>query len=166
MGKQLPIVMTVNDEILFLEQIKEISTFDIIESFAKSSEELFVKRFNKKIENHLGYYLWDKNFEWDLEYGITKTERKLVYIKNSINAPFIKFSRQVSYPQPQGFGYGRIYVNTWLKENLPYSKNELIETYSKMVKIIKKTSTGKIKNKNWVTYFYPESWDNYQKNKV
>ena len=166
MGRQIPIVMTVNDENLFLEQIKSISDFIIIEYFAKSSEELFVDRFNEQPEGHWIYNLWNKNLKWDIEFGITETDKKLVYIKNNFDAPFIEFGRQLSYPLSVTQAYGRIYLNTSIKENLPYNESELIDTYNKMVKIIKKTSAGKINKNNWVTYFYPESWENYQKNIV
>ena len=162
--------MTINDENLFLDQIKSISDFIIVESFAKTSKELFIDIANKKHknlgnhENFAEYYLWNKYLNWNPEFDITKTKDKLVYMKNELKAPFVQFCRQSVFPIPKGNVYGRLYVNTFHYENLPYDKNDLIDTYNKIVRIIKKTSAGKISD-SWVTYFYPESWENYQ-NKI
>jgi hypothetical protein len=162
MGKQLPIIMTLNDEKIFISQIKNISDFILVESFADTENELFVDNFNEKLENHFMYYLWDKKLKWEPKFKYANTIERKIYIANTINAPFISFSRQHIYPEPFEKGYGRIYINTFTVENLPYDKNELIKTYNEIVKIIKKTSAGKIKD-GLVVYFYPEGWKNYQK---
>jgi hypothetical protein len=163
MGRQIPIVMTLNDEILFQTQFRNIADFTLIETFAESPEKLFVDSFNEELAYHHKYYLWDKRLKWEPEFAYTITEEKKAYIKKSYSAPFIEFSRGQVFPIPANKAYGRLYVNTYPEENLPYDKAELIKVYNAIVKIIKKTSEGKFKYHNWVTYFYPESWEKYQK---
>jgi len=164
MGRQIPIVMTLNDEKLFQAQLKNIADFTLIEDYAESQEKLFVDSFNEELANHYSYFLWDKKLKWELEFARTKTKERKVYITNTLSAPFIEFSRGQTFPIPTGEMYGRLYINTFPEENLPYDKRELIKRYDAIVKIIKKTSPGKHKyHNNWVTYFYPESWEKYQK---
>ena len=159
MGKQLPIVMTFNDEKLFLSQIKNISDFQLIKYFADKKEEIFVNKITEELENNGQYYLWNKKLSWNFKYKYTKTDPPKIYIEDMMYAPFIAFTRQHEFPSDKD--YGRIFVNTFTQENLPYNKSELINTYNEIVKIIKKTSCGKIKD-GLVTYFYPESWKKYQ----
>ena len=152
--------MTFNDEEYFLSQLKSIGDFVFIESFADTKDELFVDKFNEKLENHFIYYLWNKKIKWKQKFKYTNTKDK-IYIENKINAPLIQFSRQHTFPVLDENAYGRIYINTFAEENLIYDKNELIKTYNEIVKTVKKTSAGKIKDE-WVTYLYPESWKNYK----
>ena len=164
MGRQIPIVMTLNDEKLFLTQLKNIADFVLIEYFAETQEKLFVDSFNEELANHHTYFLWDKKLKWEPEFAHKQTKEKEVYIENTLSAPFIEFSRGHIFPIPTGTMYGRLYINTFPEENLPYEKVELIKVYDAIIKIIKKTSPGKFKYcNNWVTYFYPESWEKYQK---
>ena len=164
MGRQIPIVMTKEDEKLFINQLKEISTFSFVESFANSPEELFVDIFNNVIQEHSQYYLWNNKLKWIPEFEKTREGR--FFIKDIWDAPVVEFCRQHYFESFFSHNNsGRIYLNTWQNEKyLTYDINELIKTYDTIVKKIKKTSAGKLKYSNIVTYLYPESWENYKMN--
>jgi hypothetical protein len=162
MGRQIAIAMTRKDEALFLEFLQSTVEIRLIESFAPSIDELFVDGFASELANHWTYDIWNTRFHWNPVYNRVG-ERAYIkehigwhYISNKNAAPVIEFRRS---DVRQG-KYGRIY---WAKyfsapDGLDYDVDEFSKWYDSIVRWVKKTSGGKVRDA-WTTYFLPDAWE-------
>jgi hypothetical protein len=161
MGRQIAIAMTQKDEALFLEFLQSSADIKLIESFAPSIDELFVDRFSSELTGHWTYDIWNTRFHWNPIYNRVsarahnKEHIGWHYVFNKGAAPLLEFGRS---DVRQG-RYGRIYWSKYFSapDGLDYDVDEFSRWYDSIVRWVKKTSCGKVRD-TWTTYFLPEAW--------
>jgi hypothetical protein len=162
MGKQIATVMEREDEVRFLNFLKESSDIVLIEAFADTPESLWKNEFEPELRGHFNYYIYNKDFYWEPEYKQTINKDKF-YISNKGDAPLIEISRSKGFEINDT---GRIY---WAKNfaapcGLHYDVDKFSRWYDYIVKWVKKNSGGKVKySSNSITYYLPCAWELYLK---
>ena len=115
MGRQLQILMNEQDENEFIMFLRSMAEIEIIESFAPTTNELWVKNFNPSFVGHHTYSIWNKDFAWIPEYGTVGGKAHdpghigWRYISNKSAAPLLEISRS----NPSTGSSGRLY---WAKD--------------------------------------------------
>lgn len=160
MGRQIAVAMTQTDEEMFLTFLHQMGDIILLESFAKTSEELWQMSFSKERRGHWSYDIWNKTFPWKPIYKRTQNaespERNgFYYVSNTGSAPLIEFVRS----DVQRAKYGRIY---WAKyfsapNGLNYDVEKFSEWHDSIIRWVKKNTAGKVKD-TWITYFLPDAW--------
>ncbi len=163
MGRQILTATTPTDEELFLTFLRQTADIVLIESFARTKQDLWQDNFAKELAGHWRYYIWNRAFPWRPEYGRThvpehQERHGLYYVANKNDAPVIEFVRS-SVDQEN---FGRIY---WAKNfaapmGLHYDVAKFTEWYESIVRWVRKNTAGKIKNGR-VTHFLPGAWRIY-----
>lgn len=110
MGRQIAVNLNDNEEIEFLEFLRENADIQLIKPFADTKEGLFVQKFESRGRGNWSYYIWNTKFSWEPEYLLTKTDSQRFYISNLNIAPVLQYTRQNFEP---GKAPGRIY---WAKD--------------------------------------------------
>lgn len=115
MGRQLRVLMDASDERSFISFLRESTDIQILESFAATTEELWVEEFSPIYEGHHSYSIWNKSFGWLPEYGTVGPrahDPKHIgwrYVANTSAAPLLTIRRS----NPSSGESGRLY---WAKD--------------------------------------------------
>jgi hypothetical protein len=157
MGKQTAVAMTDKDEDLFLAFLHDTGDIQLFESHAPSPAQIRVTGFAPRQEGHWQYYIWNKAFAWNIEYGQVSEEAPVVerrgwyYVRNAATGPVIEYDRH----NFSGSKTGRIY---WSKSwtlgdpNNFYDVEAFGKWYDKIVRWIRKN--GQQQNKGaYYLYF-------------
>lgn len=161
MGKQLAFVMGEKDEQAFIDFLKGSAEVVLIESFSKDKNLLFTDNIARELKGHFSYKVWNKKFKWVPAYSTTIHGD--YYVSNTNSAPLVEFTRSRKYDTKKA--YGRIYWSKYFLSNeLEYNVDEFNKWYEQIARWIKKSAAGKIKD-GLVTYFLPEAWETYLKDK-
>jgi len=114
-GRQLQLLMDASDEKNLISFLRSTASIQIFESFAPSTDELWVDGFNSSFVGHHAYVIWNQGFEWQPEYGTVGPQAYdphhigWRYIANKSAAPIL----QVSRTNPISGQSGRLY---WAKD--------------------------------------------------
>ena len=114
MGKQTLVAMTEVDEAKFLNFLRETADIEILIGFAPTKEGLVVPQFGPRQPGQWVYYIWNKQFPWEKEYGCVRDDisnidhRGWMYVKDKGKAPLIEYMRH-NFQTNAGHAYGRIY---------------------------------------------------------
>lgn len=161
MGRQIQVALTPIDEEAFLSFLHNSANIVLLESFSKDIEGLWKNSFEPERFGHWQYYIWNKAFAWKPEYEQVG-ERAYYpehigwyYVTNTEAAPLVEFCRSDVYQSK----YGRIY---WAKyfsapNGLDYDVEQFTEWYDKIVRWIKRSAAGNIKD-GLVIHFLPDAW--------
>src|SRR5687768_12605905 len=101
MGRQTPLVATLEDEHALLDFLRSTADIRIFESSAASVESLEVSGFATSLPHHFQYFIWNTAFGWVPEFGTVDSPRApaasrgRVYISNISAAPVIEYDRAV-----------------------------------------------------------------------
>jgi hypothetical protein len=106
MGRQLEIVLSEEQELALLAFMRASADVQVIRGFAPTQDELFVQSFEPRGEGNHFYCLWNRSFNWEPRFSLTRTDPPSVYVSNKSAAPLIEYSRHTQH------GPGRIY---WAK---------------------------------------------------
>ena len=115
MGRQLQLLMDANDEKTLIAFLRSTANIQIIESFAPTSDELWVEDFNSSFEGHHTYEIWNQTFGWVPEYGTVGPKAHdpshigWRYIANKSSAPLLEVGRT----NQESCQSGRLY---WAKD--------------------------------------------------
>ena len=164
MGKQTAVAMTDLDELEFLSFLRETADIQLLESFAPSKEELFVSQFSPIRQGHWAYDIWNKAFDWKIEYGQVRDDVPKsrnpgwYYIGNTDSAPVIQYTRH-NFNDASGLSYGRVYWSKYFAagpHEIRYDVKAFSAWYDKIVRWIRKN--GKQKEKGaYNAYFLPDA---------
>lgn len=103
--------MSKEDEDQFLDFLRGTCEIELMESFAPTTEELWVSSFNENFSSHSIYRVWNKEFDWVPEYGTVgclahnPDHIGWRYISNSGQAPILEVMRS----SPDLSRAGRLY---------------------------------------------------------
>jgi len=157
MGRQIQIATTQADEAMLLDFLRNTAEVRIFESFAPSTDELWVDNFSQELDSHRTYHIWNTKFPFGFEYGHTTDPLadRQYFIENGSAAPIIEIDRS----NVRQHEYGRVY---WAKyfsapEGLSYDIDEFSQWFNSIVRRIKKNSAGQLKD-SLTTYFLPDAW--------
>jgi|SRR6187399_1967114 len=152
------------DEMEFLAFLKETAEIQLIESFAPTKEELFVTEFVSERQGHWTYDIWNKAFDWKIEYKQVRDDVPQgrnpgwYYINNIGQAPVIEYRRH-NFDDLSGLTYGRVYWSKYFAagpREIHYDVKAFSAWYDKIVRWIRKN--GKQKEKGaYNTYFLPDA---------
>jgi hypothetical protein len=164
MGKQTAVAMTDLDEVEFLAFLRETADIQLLESFAPTKEEIFVSHFSSRLLGHWTYDIWNKAFDWKIEFGqvrddVPKSQNPgWFYISNTHHAPLIEYNRH-NFDDKSGLSYGRVYWSKYFSavpDDIDYDVAAFSIWYDKIVSWIRKN--GKQKEKGaYNTYFLPDA---------
>src|SRR5215213_9672199 len=111
MGRQIQVAMAREDERCFLEFLRSTSDIQLFESFASTSEGLWVNDVNEVLEGHWSYHIWNRRFAWSPEYGRVGPKAHepahigWYYIANNHAAPVLEMTRS----DVRSGKFGRLY---------------------------------------------------------
>lgn len=115
MGRQLQLLMSASDEKSFIAFLRSTASIQIIESFAPTTDALWVEDFNPSFVEHHTYAIWNKAFSWIPQFGTVGPKAHEPshigwrYICNTPSAPLLTVSRS----NPLTGESGRLY---WAKD--------------------------------------------------
>ena len=115
MGRQLAIDLTEEEEQEFLSFLCKSANVQIIRTFARTPDALFIDSLDPRGPGNWSFYLWNTDFPWQPVLAQTRDDlpepdrRGLYYFSNIDTAPALTYSRPVP---DAGIAYGRIY---WAK---------------------------------------------------
>ena len=115
MGRQIAANLAEEDEIEFLRFLRRSADIQLIRSFARTKDSLFVDAFEPRGPWNWTYYVWNRAFPWVPTFAQTRADlpdverRGWYYIDNTSAAPLLEYSRKS--PGPNGMD-GRLY---WAK---------------------------------------------------
>lgn len=165
MGKQTAVAMTDQDEESFVEFLKETVDIQLLESSAPTRQDIWVKEFSLREDGHWQYYIWNKSFPWQVDYGqVTRDDsgqrQGWYYVQDSFAAPLIEYDRYNFLSDSSS--YGRIY---WAKyfaapHGVAYNVNAFEKWYQRVARWIRRR--GKQLEKSACnTYFLPDALKMY-----
>jgi hypothetical protein len=137
MGRQIAVNFNDDEEIEFLQFLKENADIQLIKPFAETKEGLFVQTFESRGCGNWSYYIWNTQFSWEPEYQLTKEGSPRFYISNLSTAPVLQYTRHNFEP---GRELGRIY---WAKvfaapNGVSYDLSAFEVWYNKIIKWYRK----------------------------
>lgn len=175
MGRQLQLATTDADEIELLRFIRSLAPIRVFQSFARSSDEMWIEdwetrkipavvRYANDFVILRGFYIWPQTFPWSPEYAQTggpncrPEDTGQFYIANKNAAPIFDFSRSFL----DEHSYGRIYWarNFSAPNGLDYDEEAFARFTDSVWRWIRKVShrSNAIKNS---PYFLPDAWSRY-----
>jgi hypothetical protein len=98
-GRQLAIVMNLDDEREFVSFLRSSADIKLIESFAPSIRELWVDEINPIFTGHHTYHIWNCAYGWKPNYGTVGEkayDRNSIgwrYVSNKSDAPLLELTR-------------------------------------------------------------------------
>lgn len=133
MGRQIQLLMSIEDEADLLSFLRSTCELQIFESFAPSTEALWVENFAPSFEGHWSYRIWNKAFAWNPEYGSVGENSHNPehigwrYISNLGTAPVLEVTRS----RPDLSESGRLY---WARNfSEPKGLNYDVDEFSRWI---------------------------------
>jgi hypothetical protein len=158
MGRQIAVAMTNLDEAEFLAFLTDTADIQLLESFAPTKEGIFVSQFSPRRQGHWTYDIWNKAFDWKIEYKQVRQDVPKdrnpgwFYISNTHNAPPIEYSRH-NFANSGGLSYGRIYWSKYFAaepHDIHYDVDEFSAWYDIIARWIRKNGKKKEKRRKKV----------------
>ncbi len=115
MGRQIAANLAEGDEIELLHFLRSSTDIQLIKTFARTKDALFVNEFEPRGPGNWTYYVWNRAFQWVPTYAQTRTDlpdverRGWYYIDNASTAPLLEYTRKGPGPNEMD---GRLY---WAK---------------------------------------------------
>ena len=137
--------MTDRDEEAFLAFLRSAADIRLLESCAPSREAIWVDGFAPRELGHWQYFIWNRAFPWNVEYGQVDREatggrKRWVYVRNASTAPVIEYDRH-NFADKQGLSYGRVYwAKSWAAgpPGVNYDIEAFTRWYNQVVRWIRK----------------------------
>lgn len=162
MGKQTAVAMTDKDEEAFLNFLRDVAEIQIYRSFARTQSDLLVQSFATTADPCNLFYIWNRNFHFEPEYGKTKMadvsdDHQFWYTSNIHNAPVIEYSRH-SFEHASPLS-GRLY---WAKTfsapgGVTYDLQAFDVWYARVVRWVRKHGRQREKGA-YNPYYLPDAW--------
>jgi hypothetical protein len=138
MGRQVEASLSEDEERALLLYMRAGTNVQIIRTFAPTQAGLLVDSFEPRGEGNWSYYLWNRSFDWQPQFSVTRTDPPASYVSNATVAPLLEYSRHTQH------GPGRIY---WAKnfsapEGLTYDSSAFERWYNSVARWVKRLASG------------------------
>jgi hypothetical protein len=133
MGRQIQVLMSIEDEAELVAHLQSTCEIQIFESFSPTAGGLLVDAFNPTFVGHWHYKVWNKRFGWTPEYGTVGPNAHnpehigWKYVCNSGAGPVLEITRSSpdlkstgrlywasGFSAPNGLSYDREEFGRWV----------------------------------------------------
>jgi len=156
MGKQIELFTTDDDLVVIEQYLTNKYTCRYFQFHAKKREDIEIAGFIGLNRQYNKIIVWNTDFPWEIEVGLTQQNDPWYYIVNDSTGPVFELTKSnIEQKRP-----GRIYWSKrFLSSNLSYDVEKYELYYNDIIKWIKNICAGKDDNgQNHYTYYMENAW--------